>query len=82
MERPDVSRSSNFVRFLRGCRRALWGLPHPPPPYQCRHEEWEFFREILVHDAATEEMTGSNLPVEVEFILQCTQCGDLKKADV
>jgi hypothetical protein len=76
-----MSRSSNFVRFLRGCRRALWGLPHPPPPYACQHE-WEFFREIRIHDAAIEETTGLYLPVKLEFILQCTQCGDLKKADV
>ena len=66
-----MSRSSDFVRFLRGARRALFGPPKPyvPDPCSVRHQ-WE---EVGLEKIGDEDGVSG-----YDHILACKRCGERK----
>ena len=62
-----MSRSSAFVRTVRGLRIALFGLPH-------RHR-WETVRECAVGD-------GKGAWIHTDYELRCRCCDEITKRRV
>lgn len=63
---------ARFVRFLRACRAALFGVPRrlPRPPEPCSHE-WALDSRYRVANTLTGNETGQI------HILRCKKCGEI-----